>query len=72
MTTALANYVGGWLAEVSAIPAGTAKAAELEIYDRAFLTYGIIALAVGAALLVLIPTLRRLIGSAGAKVSPSA
>ncbi|MCP4383608.1 MAG: peptide MFS transporter, partial [Hyphomicrobiales bacterium] len=29
LTTALANYVGGWLAEVSAIPAGTAKAAEL-------------------------------------------
>lgn len=58
--TAFADYVSGWLARLAAVPDETPTAATYRIYEAAFVDYGLIAIVGGALLLLLLPTLNRL------------
>lgn len=55
--------IGGGLATISSVPEGISETAALQIYSRAFLIYGSIALALALFTFAMIPFLKRLIGN---------
>ena len=59
LSTAGANYIGGIIAGIAAVPAGASRQAERQIYESAFSDYGWICLAAALLLLILVPFLRR-------------
>ena len=61
LSNALADYVGGVIAGIAAVPAGTPPSATRSIYDGAFLDYGLIAIAAAAVLLIALPFVARLV-----------
>ena len=61
LTQAAAFAIGGGLATLSSIPAKTAPAMALAIYDKAFFIYGGLSLALAVLSFILVPYLKRLI-----------
>jgi proton-dependent oligopeptide transporter, POT family len=62
LTQAAAFSIGSTLATISDVPKDTPQAVSLLVYSDAFLTYGLISLALAIISITLIPFLKRLIG----------
>lgn len=61
LTQSAAFAIGGGLATFASVPAKTAAPQGLEIYDHAFIVYGLISLILAILSFVLVPYLKRLI-----------
>jgi len=61
LSNAVADYLGGLIARIAAVPEGTQTSVARSIYEGAFLDYGTMAIAAAAVLLIALPFVARLI-----------
>ena len=72
MVNAIANFAGGLLAVLAVAPRGSTPSVALRVYGTAFADYGLMLFAAGSLLLLLLPTLKRLMGPDRTRLSASA